>query len=305
MTIVFALLSALANAVNLTTQHIASTSDPRKSKGWRLVVYLFKNPLWLFGWVALAAAFVFQAIALNIGQLSVVQPLLVTELVFALVLRRVWIGQAIRSVTWWSAGLTGVSLAVFIAMAEPHGGRTSAPAGTWIVASAAMVAAAGLLVLLGRSGAPARRAALLASATGIMWALVATDIREATETVTEFGIAGLFTHWPVYALAAAGFCAMILNQAAIHVGPLSVSQPFLVIVDPVVSIVLSVWIFAEYLTPNPLRLTLAVLAFAAMSFAVTILTRTAPATMEPGSATASAPGAHEPQSPASPDTSLR
>ncbi|MBO0728147.1 MAG: DMT family transporter [Acidimicrobiaceae bacterium] len=290
MTIVFALLSALANAVNVSTQHIASTSYPRKSKGWQLVVYLFKNPLWLFGWAALAAAFVFQALALHAGQLSVVQPLLVTELVFALVLRRVWIQQAIRPVTWWSAALTGVSLSLFIAMSEPHGGHTSASSGTWIVASAAMVASAALLTLLGRAGVPARRAALTASATGIMWALVATYIRAADETVSEFGAAGLFTHWPVYALIAAGSSAVILDQTAIHVGPLSMSQPFLVIVDPIVSVVLSVWIFAEYFTADALRLTLAVLAFAAMCVAVTVLTRTAPATMEPTSATATAPG---------------
>ncbi|MBO0730217.1 MAG: DMT family transporter [Acidimicrobiaceae bacterium] len=290
MTIVLALLSALANAVNVSTQHIASTSYPRKSKGWHLVVYLFKNPLWLFGWVALAAAFLFQAFALHAGQLSVVQPLLVTELVFALVLRRVWIRQAIRPLTWWSAGVTCVALSLFIAMSEPHGGHTTASRDVWIVASASTVGAAGLLALLGRSGVPARRAALLASATGIMWALVATYIREVTETASEFGAFGLFTHWAVYALIATGFAGVILDQAAIHVGPLSASQPFLVIVDPIASIVLSVWIFAEYFTPDALRLTLAVFAFAAMCVAVTVLTRTAPATMEPTFPTATPPG---------------
>jgi hypothetical protein len=41
--IVFALLAALSNAVNVTTQHIASTADPRGSSGWRLVLYLFRS----------------------------------------------------------------------------------------------------------------------------------------------------------------------------------------------------------------------------------------------------------------------
>ena len=88
MVIVFALLAALSNAVNEATQHIASTAAPRRSSGWRLVVYLFRNPLWLFGWVALAAAFVFQALALHNGLLSIVQPVLAVELVFMLLLRR-------------------------------------------------------------------------------------------------------------------------------------------------------------------------------------------------------------------------
>jgi hypothetical protein len=64
------------------------------------------------------------------------------------------------------------------------------------------------------------------------------------------------------------------------VGPLSTSQPFLVIVDPIVSIVLSVWIFEEYFTPNPARITLALLGFAGMCIGATMLIRTAPTTMD-------------------------
>ena len=112
MTIVFALLAALCNAINVSTQHIASTSDPKKSKGWKLVVYLFSSPLWLLGWVALAGAFIFQALALHRGEMSVVQPLLVTELVFVLVVRRVVIHQTIRAITWWAGVLTCVMLAL-------------------------------------------------------------------------------------------------------------------------------------------------------------------------------------------------
>ena len=93
VTILFALAAAFSNALNMVTQHMASISDPAHSKGWRLVRYLASNPLWLFGWVALAGSFIFQALALHDGQMSVVQPLLVTELVFALVLRRLWIHQ--------------------------------------------------------------------------------------------------------------------------------------------------------------------------------------------------------------------
>jgi hypothetical protein len=102
--IVFALLAALSNAVNEATQHVASIAAPRRSSsGWRLVMYLFRSPLWLFGWVALAGAFVFQALALHDGLISVVQPLLATELVIMLVLRRIWIHQAIQPVTWAAA----------------------------------------------------------------------------------------------------------------------------------------------------------------------------------------------------------
>ncbi len=279
MTIVFALLAALSNAVNVTTQHIASISDPKRSKGWRLVVYLFSSPLWLLGWVALAGAFVFQAVSLHRGEMSVVQPLLVTELVFVLVLRRVVVHQAIRAITWWAAGLTCVMLTLFVAMSEPQGGNDFPSSHAWVVATAVTVGAATVLAILGMRGSPVRRAALLGSSTAIMWALVATFIKTMTQTLAQYGIAGMFTHWPVYALAASGLGAEILNQAALHVGPLSTSQPFLVIVDPIVSIAFSVWIFEEYFTPSAVRITLAALAFAGMCAAVTILIRTAPASM--------------------------
>jgi hypothetical protein len=54
------------------------------------------------------------------------------------------------------------------------------------------------------------------------------------------------------------------------------------VVDPVVSIGLSLWIFGETFTDDTLRLGLASAAFACMGAAVIVLVRTAPATMERG-----------------------
>jgi drug/metabolite transporter (DMT)-like permease len=279
VTIVYALLAALCNALNVTTQHAASISGPKKSTGRRLFLYLIENPLWLSGWVALIGAFVFQALALHVGQISVVQPLLVTELVFTLVLRRLWFRQSIRSVTWLAAAMTCVALAVFLTTAEPEGGTSSPPAQAWILSGAATAGLAAVLTLLALRGSPARRTALLATATAAMWALVATFIKEMTQILSQFGLAGLFTHWPVYALAGAGLVTEILEQTTLHVGPLSVSQPFLVIVDPIISIALSVSIYGESFTENVARLALGSLAFVTMCGAVVVLTRTAPATM--------------------------
>ena len=280
MVVVFALLTALSNAVSVITQHIASTADPRRSSGWRLVLYLFRNPLWLFGWVALAAAFLFQALALHNGLISVVQPLLVTELIFALVLRRFWIHQSIRLITWGSAALTCAGLAVFLVAGEPQGGQPTPLSHHWIAAGVTCSAGAAVLVALGQWGSPSRRAGLYASAAAIMWALVAVFIKTTTDTFTQFGVGGMFLHWPVYALAVSGLAGVWLQQAALHVGPLRVSQPLLVIIDPIVSIALSVWLFDERFIPDAVTLTVAAIAFAAMCVGVVLLTQTAPATME-------------------------
>ena len=280
MVIVFALLAALSNAVNEATQHIASTTAPRRSSGWRLVVYLFRSPLWLFGWVALAGAFVFQALALHDGLISIVQPLLATELVFMLALRRFWIHQSIRPITWGAAALACVSLTMFIIAGQPGGGQPTPTSHHWISAGVACCAGAGVLAVLARWGSPGMRAALYASAAAVMWALVATFIKATTDTLTEFGVGGMFTHWPVYALAIGSVAALFLQQAALHVGPLRVSQPFLVIIDPIASIALSVWLFGEHFTSNGAVLAVAAIAFAVMAAGVVLLTQTAPATMK-------------------------
>jgi len=280
MVIVFALLAALSNAVNEATQHIASTAAPRRSSGWRLVVYLFRNPLWLFGWVALLAAFVFQALALHNGLLSIVQPVLATELVFMLLLRRFWIHQSIRTVTWVAAAVTCVGLTVFVIAGQPGGGQPTPAGKHWFTAGLACCACAGILAVVARWGSPSLRAALYGSASAVMWALVATLIKATTDTLTQFGLGGMFAHWPVYALAAGSVAALFLMQAALHVGPLRASQPFIVIIDPMISIALSVWLFSEHFTSDGAVLALAAAGLAVMCAGVVVLTQTAPATMK-------------------------
>jgi hypothetical protein len=279
--IVFALLAALSNAVSVIIRHIASVSDPHHSSGWRLIVYLLRNPMWLLGWAAQAAAFVFQALALHNGEISVVQPLLVVELVLTLVLRRVWIRQRIRPAAWSGGGLACLGLAVFLVASEPQGGQQTPASGHWAAAIIACAVVIAALMAAGWLAGAGLRAAFWGSAAAIAWALEATFIKATTDTITQFGVGGMFTHWPVYALAAGGLAGVLLEQWALQAGPLRVSQPFLVIVDPLVSIVLSIWLYGEHFEPDGPTVTVAVLAFAVMCAGVVVLTQTAPATMEP------------------------
>jgi hypothetical protein len=283
-----ALAAALSNALYVTTQHLASTSGrSARASGLRLVASLLRSPLWLFGWVAALGAFVFQAAALNNGQLSIVQALLVTELVFGLALRKLWIRQDVRPAAWGSAAITCAGLAAFVLIDEPQGGTASPSAHAWLGVLAAFGGAAAGMTLAARWGPPRRRAAFYATAAAIVWALVATFIKTATETLTETGVAAVFTDWPVYALALGGIAGIILVQAALHVGPLSVSQPLLVILDPAASILLSVLLFRERYTGGPAAIAGAAVGFLVMCVGVVALTRTAPQTMQPAPAAAS------------------
>ncbi len=281
LTVVFALAAAFSNAVNLMSQHSASAGAPKREKGWRLVVYLFRQPLWLLGWVAAVGAFAFQALALHSGQLSVVQPILVTELVFVLVLRRVWIRQDVARAAWAAVLVVCVALAVFLTVAEPTGGHPTPETTEWLSAVSVFGGTIAVLAALGMRGPPVRRAVVFAMAAALTWALMATFIKTATETLTTFGIGGMLTRWPVYALAVAGAAGTLLEQSALHVGPLSVSQPVLVIIDPFASIILSVWLFDERFTDSPAKIAIAVLAFAVMAVGVTALSRTAPKDLTP------------------------
>jgi hypothetical protein len=278
--IVFALLAALCNAVSVLTRHVASTADPDRPTGVRFAGYLLRNPRWLAGTGAQVGAFAFQAVALQLGQLSVVQPLLVTELVMALVLRRVWIRQAIAWAAWAGAAATCAGLAVFIVAAEPRGGHAGPTGGHWAAVAVAYVAVVAALITLARGGSPGRRAGLYGAAAGITWALEATFIKSATNDLVRAGLSGLFTSWPVYAVAVGGAAGVVIEQTALQNGPLRVSQPLLVIIDPIVSIALSVWLFGEYFVINPGVLAAAAAGFFVMGVGVVVLSLTAPATVE-------------------------
>jgi len=275
MTVLLALASAMSNAVNLLTQRVSSRHGPSGS-WWRLAKYLLRQSLWLLGLGAAIAAFVLQALALRHGQLSVVQPLLVTELVFVLVLRRLWLRQPVRSAAWGASALTCAGLVVFLLAAEPRGGRPQPTGDAWAEVLGVFGGAAVVMVLLAARGSPARRAALYAASAAVTGALSATFIKTVVVTLSTDGVAQVVLRWPICGLAVTGVASAFLVQAALHVGPLTVSQPIMVVLNPIVSIWISVWLFAEFFTDNGLVLAAGAAGFAALMVGVVTLTRTAP-----------------------------
>jgi len=182
---------------------------------------------------------------------------------------------------WASVSVVCVTLAVFLAVGEPTGGHPFPTARAWLSAGLVFGGAVAVLTLLGLRGSPPRRAAVLAAATGLTAALEATFLKTATQTLSVSGVGGMLTDWPVYAFIAAILTSALLQQGALHVGPLSVSQPILVITDPFASIILSVWLFGEHFTASPARVAIAAVSFALMAAGITMLTRTAPQDLAP------------------------
>ena len=95
--------------------------------GWRA------SPVWLAGIAADALGFVGQAVALTIGRLAVVQPLLATSMVFALPLGHRLTAQRVTRSDVGAAVLVTASLIAFLTIANPSGGRDDAPIGEWLV----------------------------------------------------------------------------------------------------------------------------------------------------------------------------
>jgi EamA domain-containing membrane protein RarD len=82
--------------------------------------------------------------------------------------------------------------------------------------------------------------------------------------------------WPVYALAFSAIAGAVLVQAALHVGPLTISQPLMVVINPLASIALSVLVFDEHFTHDTTAILLAALAFVSMAVGVVLQTLTGP-----------------------------
>jgi hypothetical protein len=274
--VVLALLSALAAAAYVVLQRDANRGAASTLSGWRLVSHLLGHPLWLLGQAAWLVAFGLQALALHLGRLSVVQPVLVTELVFTLLIRRFVSRWPVRAAAWGSAALLCGALGVFLVAAEPRGGHPEATAAAWLWALLATGGTAAVAAVLGRSGPPARRAACFAASGAVLGALEAALLKTVTAQLSTGGVPAVLTTWHVYALAVSGAASGVVVQAALHAGPLTVSQPLLVVLNPLVATGLSVWLFGEHFSANPWTVLLAGIAFVGIAAGVVLLTATGP-----------------------------
>jgi drug/metabolite transporter (DMT)-like permease len=278
--IIFAVLSALSNACGAILQRLAVVSRTSGARsGWRTAIDLVRQPMWLLGALFLIGTFGFQAVALYFGPLSVVQPILVLELIFTLGLRAFLLHDDIALRTWAAALTICVGLAAFLVVASPAQGMHDADAGGWIAAVSSWALAVLALLLLARYGSPARRAALFGAATAVVWSVDAAFVKQAVDVLAHSGPLGLLTGWPLYAVIATGILGTVLLQAAYAAGPLAASQATLLIVDPLASIALGIELFHEHLSAGPGYLAGAVASLAVLGIGVVMLSVWAPPVM--------------------------
>jgi drug/metabolite transporter (DMT)-like permease len=279
--IVFAILSALSNAGSAVLQRLAvmdRTSTTARSL-WRTAIDLIRQPLWLLGALCLVGTFGFQALALYFGPLSVVQPVLVLELVFTLGLRVFLLRDDIAGRTWSAALTICLGLGAFLAVASPKPGTHVPDAGQWILAVGVRAVAAAALLLLARYGSPARRAALFGAATALVWSVDAAFVKQTVDVLAHGGPLAILTSWPLYAMIATGVLGTALLQGAYAAGPLAASQATLLIVDPLASIWLGIELFHDQLSTGPGYVLGAVVSLAVLAAGVIMLSIWAPPVM--------------------------
>ena len=240
-----AVLAALLFAIASVAQRGAAADVPDdEARGPRLILRLVRSPRWWAGTVGDTGGFVVQAAALGVGSLLLVQPLLVTTVLFALPLEARLTGRRIgRSEVRWALVLVA-ALALFVVVGEPTAGRDRAPLHHWLPALVVLlVVLAGCVLLAGRRRGP-RRAAMLAVATGLAYGLVAALTKSVVDALGD-GPVELLTSWETWALVVAVLGGTWLQQAAFGAGPLAASLPAVTVGEPIVAAVLGVVVLFE------------------------------------------------------------
>ena len=294
MIVLLALLSAFVFGSGVVVQQRAAMGEPAELAGRPgLIVRLMHRPIWVVGLGADIVGFALQAAALQQGSLVVVQPLITTSLLFALILASAWYREPISVGEWGAVVLVLGGLSVFLIVASP--GEQSSAAGDlrgWLLCSAVVTLVACLAVAAGLSATGRARAALLGVSAGIADAFMAV-LAKAFAGSFDHGVAAVFRSWTPYALVVAGGAAILLVTTAYQAGHATVSLPIITVTDPLVGALIGITLFGEHLALGGARGPVVTLALLAMAGGLVALGRdrrlTAAIVEEPSRATFGGP----------------
>ena len=281
-----ALLSAFLFAVGSAAQQKMAASVPTgEARGVRLILILVRRPMWVLGVGGDAAGYVCQAGALALGSLLLVQPLLVTSLLFALPISAKINKRKLQMVDGvWAIVLTA-ALGLFVVAGNPSEGNDLAPFSDWAVPTVALVVLVVACVVVSRLHAPLA-AALLGTASGALFGIGAALTKSAMNLLGQ-GIPTLVTSWELYALIISAIFGAILQEDAFQAGDLQASFPAMTILEPIVAAIFGVAVLHEAIRADGIEWALIAAAVVAMGLATVTLARRAAALEDdpPSSAT--------------------
>jgi len=273
VTVLLACAAAAVSAAGISLQHRAASTLPELDASALCLPRLASKPAWLLGIGLSGAAFGLHAAALRQGPLSIVQPVVVSAIVFAVFIRAALNHRlpARKELAW--ATCTSAGLALFIAVL-PSGTAQHAPDGsTARIFFVGGIVITDIAVLLAqRTTTPARRGLLLAGAAGVFFGLIAGLVKVLI-TQTGIGTPALLGQWTLWGILILGAGALLLNQLAYQAARLSVTMPVLNMVDVLVAIGFGSAVFGERHLTSPTQLIAEIAGLFAMGVGVWQLAR--------------------------------
>jgi drug/metabolite transporter (DMT)-like permease len=276
--VIAAMLVAFAStcgfALSTSLQHRSAGQAPASVRdSFDVLRFVVTQPPWLLGIAIGAAAFVLHALALKLGAIAVVQPIMIAGVVLAVPVRTALDRSLPSRRELGSVLVTAAGLATFLVVANPVPSTEPPDLGAALLGTLLCFgAAAAVSRLSARVAHPRSRALLLGIAAGILFGLVAALIKL---VVGELGNpVDVLTSWPLWALAGAGVTGTAVNQRAYQIAPLSMSMPVLNIVDVLVAIGMGAWVFGEPPATAPIALVVQAAALACMAVGLHQITRT-------------------------------
>jgi drug/metabolite transporter (DMT)-like permease len=285
----FALAASLqqheANKANMANRYVRHQGDqatpPRSNDGASgrrrsallrdLARTLPRSRLWLLGWAINLVGFLVQGAALYLGSVALVQPLLVTQLIFALPLTTWWQRRWPSRHAWLAGAAVCGGVALFlIAHGSPLRGDPDRR--RIILACVSAAVAVAVLVRLSAKRPPLVQAAMLSVGAGLCFAVSAVLMKLTANDLVERGVAATAADWPGYTLAASALTGVVLGQWAFATGSLPTAVATMTITNPVASYLIGMLAFP---TPQlgPSRLAATVLAGALIVAGVVALSR--------------------------------
>lgn len=253
MSVAGASATALASALVLGISAVAdqrSTKRVKRRKGLSpgIIADLARQSLFLIAILANLVGFALQVVALSLGSLALVQPLLVFDLVFAVLIswfldKRAKVPHpgGRRSIALMFTGVAAVTggVAAFLAIGRPTNGTTNVSISVLLPLVLGLAVVVGGCLAVGR-WKPDLRPLAMALACGACYGVSAFAIKLVTSEFSG-GAAKVFTNWPIYVLAVTGPLGYLFNQYALQQGKsLAPVQSIITSADPIISIALSV-----------------------------------------------------------------
>ncbi|MFE3943408.1 DMT family transporter [Streptomyces sp. NPDC059118] len=248
LVLVLAVSAACCLGFGFVLQQAAASHAPRSDYlSPRLLLDLMRVPSWLAGIGLMVCGMVLGALALGKGEVSVVEPLLATNLLFAMALSRHRTGQRLGRQGWSGLWLLAGGVAAFLLAGQPQGGAAvTSPLRHWLVIGV-VVGIALLLTAVAKRSRSAAAPALLAVAAGLLYGLQDALTRVSGQRLSGGGWTALVTGWQPYAVVVLGVTGLLLVQSAFETGPLRVSLPPLTASQPLAGIACGVGFLGDRL----------------------------------------------------------